>query len=175
MPSLETRPATLPDSCRNLRMNLSGVPRQCSLAPAQARAAVPTSAPFCRHPERTRFLVAFRHQEPGAADCEDAGGAALGGLTTGYPRYRHLTGNPDCGKVYADLRMNRGVVPANKVRFKPCATGCAALAGCESCLRGHDAGLPKDGVTEKQIHDGVRIVAFVSGYRSPSGCTHDPS
>ena len=165
MTSLESLSATLPDSCKDLRLNLSAVLRQCSLTPTQARAVALTSSYFCRLPELAQALLADGQQELSAADVEDAqGAAALMGMTTVYYRFRHLIGKPSYGQMRANLRMNRMAAPANKVQFELCAMGCAALAGCESCLRAHDASLTKEGVTEEQIHDAVRIASVVSGY-----------
>ncbi len=165
MTSLETLSATIPDSCKDLRMNLSAVLRQCSLSPAQTRAVALTSAYFCRLPELAQALLADGQQELSAADIEDAkAAAALMGMTTVYYRFRHLIGKPGYGQMRANLRMNRMAAPANKVQFELCAMACAALAGCESCIRAHDASLTKEGVTEEQIHDAVRVAAIVAGY-----------
>ena len=41
---------------------------------------------------------------------------------------------------------------------------CAALAGCQMCVQSHEASLLKEGLTEDQVHDSVRIAAVVNGF-----------
>lgn len=96
-----------------------------------------------------------------ARSCQ--GAPALMGMTTMYHRFRHLIGKPRHGQRLANLQMNRMAAPANKVQSERCAMGCATLAGYESCLRAHDTNLTKEGITEVQIHDAVRIASVVAG------------
>jgi lipoyl-dependent peroxiredoxin subunit D len=37
------------------------------------------------------------------------------------------------------------------------------LAGCEMCLKAHEAAVKKDGMTEDNVHDAVRISAVLHG------------
>ena len=40
--------------------------------------------------------------------------------------------------------------------------GCAALAGCELCIKNHEASLLHLGASEDACHDAVRIAAVVN-------------
>ena len=44
-----------------------------------------------------------------------------------------------------------------------CVMACATLAGCEMCLKAHEEALRKQGLTEAQVHDSVRLAAVVAG------------
>jgi alkyl hydroperoxide reductase subunit D len=39
---------------------------------------------------------------------------------------------------------------------------CAALAGCELCIKNHEASLVHLGVSEDACHDAVRIAAVIN-------------
>jgi alkyl hydroperoxide reductase subunit D len=100
-----------------------------------------------------------------AADVEDAqAAAALMGMNTIYYRFRHLIDKPVYSQLKAGLRMNRMLSPStSKTQFERCALACAALAGCEVCLKAHEAVLLKDPGTEAEVHEVVRIAAAVNG------------
>jgi alkyl hydroperoxide reductase subunit D len=166
MSSLETLSATLPECCKDLRINLAAVLRGSSLSPARAWSVALASAYFSRVPALSDALLADGQGELSPADIDDArAAAALMGMTTVYYRFRHLVGKPVYSQLRANLRMNRMSSPAtSKAQFELCALACAALAGCEVCLKSHEAGLVKDGVTEEQVHDAVRIASAVAGF-----------
>ena len=64
----------------------------------------------------------------------------------------------------AGLRMQWMARPkTSKVLFELCCMGPAVLAGCEVCLKAHEASLLKEGLNEDQILDAVRIAAVLQG------------
>jgi alkyl hydroperoxide reductase subunit D len=88
-------------------------------------------------------------------------------MNTVYYRFRHMVGKPSYSQRPAALRMTRMARPAtSKALFELCAMACAALAGCELCIRSHEESLLKEGLTEEQIHDAVRIAAVVRGFQT---------
>jgi alkyl hydroperoxide reductase subunit D len=61
------------------------------------------------------------------------------------------------------LRMSRMAQPAtSKADFELMSLGCAALAGCELCIKNHEASLVHLGVSEEACHDAVRIAAVIN-------------
>ncbi len=166
MSNLETLAATLPDSCKDSRLNLSSVLRSTVLTPKLTRSVALTAAYFCRLPTLAEALIADSREELNANDIADAQGAAsLMAMTTVYYRFRHMVGNPAYGQMRAGLRMNRMMSPASsKGQFELCAMTCAALAGCETCIQSHEASLTKEGFSQEQVHEAVRIGAIVAGF-----------
>jgi alkyl hydroperoxide reductase subunit D len=164
--NLENLSASLNESCKDLRLNLSSVLRSTTLPAAVARSVALTSAYFCRLAPLAEALIADGKEELSANDITDAQAAAsLMGMTTIYYRFRHLVGNPAYGQLRPSLRMNRMMSPAtSRGQFELCAMACAALAGCETCIQSHEASLTKEGYTQEQIHEAVRIGAVVAGY-----------
>lgn len=166
MVTLETLAAGLPDSCKDLRLNLQSVLRESTLSVKQRWSVALAAAYFLRLPALVEALKSDPAGELQPADIEDAqSAAALMGMTTIYYRFRHLAGRPSYTQMRAGLRMNKMQSPAtNRVQFELCALACAALAGCEACIKSHDASLLKEGVTEEQVHDAARIASVVSGF-----------
>jgi alkyl hydroperoxide reductase subunit D len=165
MEHLERLLGALPDWCKDARLNLTSVLRGTSLSANQTWAVALTSAYFLRSPEIVEAIRADGGANLTAADLEDAeAAAAVMGMNTVYYRFRHLIGNPVYQQMKAGLRMNRMANPAtSKVQFELCALACAALAGCEMCLKAHEETLRKQQVSESQVHDAVRIAASVNG------------
>ena len=64
----------------------------------------------------------------------------------------------------ANLRMMRmQQVAGTKEDFELFSIGPAALAGCEMCLKAHEAAVKKAGMTEDNVHDAVRIASILHG------------
>lgn len=157
----------IPDSCKDLRLNLTSLLRGTSLPPAQNWAVALTSAYFvgCKPLAEAVLADATAEGLLGPNDVGDAqAAAALMGMNTVYYRFRHLSGKPSYEQMRAGLRMNRMMSPAtSKVQFELCAMACAALAGCGKCITAHDETLLKQQVSEAQIHDAVRLASAVAG------------
>ncbi len=51
------------------------------------------------------------------------------------------------------------------------SVACAALAGCEMCLRAHEQSLLAEGYTEDRVHQAIRIAAVVNGFVVAAGNT----
>ncbi|NDC63856.1 MAG: alkyl hydroperoxide reductase, partial [Planctomycetia bacterium] len=80
-----------------------------------------------------------------------------------YYRFRHMVGKESYGARPPRLRMGRMAQPAtDKEGFELMSLGCAALAGCEACIRSHEASLLGLGASEEACHDAVRIAAVIN-------------
>jgi alkyl hydroperoxide reductase subunit D len=161
---VESLLANLPDACKDLRLNLQTILRGTSVDAATTLSAAVSSAYFCRRPD---LAVAIR-TDAGASltddDVADAqAAAALMGMTTVYYRTRHLLEKETYKAMRPSLRMNRMMSPASRTKYEACALSCAALGGCEDCLKSHEANLLKHGLSEENVHDLVRIASVING------------
>jgi alkyl hydroperoxide reductase subunit D len=166
MASLTDLKATLGEETKDLRLNLDAVLRADKLDAAQTYTVALTSALFLRDADLAGAIAA----EAGASLTPEAisdarAAAAIMAMNTVYYRFRHMIGKESYGQKPAGLRMNRMIRPAtSKALFELCSMACAALAGCEACLKAHEASLLKEGLTEDQVHESVRIAAVVQGF-----------
>lgn len=156
----------LPEEAKDLRINLKRVLEGESLTSEQTWGTALAAAYYIRHPELTAAILADA-QAAGVSQgiIEDARGAAsIMGMNTIYYRFRHLMKSEAYNQRPANLRMMRmQQVATTKANFELFSIGPAALAGCEMCLKAHEAAVKKDGMTEDNVHDAVRISAILHG------------
>jgi alkyl hydroperoxide reductase subunit D len=166
MPTLTDMKATLGEETKDLRLNLDAVLKGQALDASQAATVALTSALFVRDEALAEAILA----EAGASLSPEAiadarGAAAIMAMNTVYYRFRHMVGKEVYTQKPAGLRMNRMMRPAtSKGLFELCSMACAALAGCEMCIRAHEQSLLKEGLNEDQVHEAVRIGAVVQGF-----------
>jgi len=166
-PALDALRDALPDTLKDIRLNLSSVLASEHLEPSQALGVAAAAARFVRAENLAAALAADINSELGeqaAAVLADAEAAAgIMAMNTVYYRFRHMIGKDSYSSRPARLRMNRMNQPATtKADFELMSLGCAALAGCEMCLQSHEASLLKLGLGEDACHDAVRIAAVVN-------------
>jgi len=158
--------ASLPDEAKDLQINLKRVLEGESLSTEQTWGTALTAAYFVRN---TQLIAAIQTDAKAAGISEpifeDArGAAAIMGMNAIYYRFRHIMKSEVYDKKPADLRMTRmQQVATTKENFELFSIGPAALAGCEMCLKVHEAALKKGGMTEDHVHDAVRIAAVLHG------------
>ena len=157
----------LPKEAKDLRINLKRV-LECeeSLSSEQVWGVALAAVYFIRQPELTSAILEdARSVGISEAVIEDARGAAsIMGMNTIYYRFRHLMNSEAYNQRPANLRMMRmQQVATTKANFELFSVGPAALAGCEMCLKAHEAAVKKDGLTEDNVHDAVRISAILNG------------
>jgi alkyl hydroperoxide reductase subunit D len=166
-PSLDALRDTLPDELKDIRLNLSSVLVGENLQPAQSLSVALAAAAFVR----CRPLVAALEADLRAADAAVAApvisdaiaAAGLMAMNTVYYRFRHMLGKESYEARSPRLRMSRMVQPTtSKADFELMSLGCAALAGCELCIKNHEASLVHLGVSEEACHDAVRIAAVIN-------------
>ncbi len=155
----------MPESCKDMRLNLSSVLQGAILSPKQTFAVALTSAYFVNAPELAAALIADAGQNLNEGDIGDAqAAAALMGMNTIYYRSKHMFKKEAYEQRRPSLRMNRMANPASgKEQFELCALACAALAGCEACLNSHEASVIKAGLGEDHVHEVLRVAAVING------------
>jgi len=166
-PSLDALRDTLPDELKDIRLNLSSVLAGENLQPTQAFGVALASAAFVRCKSLIQALEADLRAAGDAAAApvlSDAIAAAgLMAMNTVYYRFRHMLGKESYEARSPRLRMSRMAQPAtSKADFELMSLGCAALAGCELCIKNHEASLVHLGVSEDACHDAVRIAAVIN-------------
>jgi alkyl hydroperoxide reductase subunit D len=166
-PALDAVRDSLSDDFKDIRLNLSSVLATENLQPAQALGVALAAAAFVKCPALARALEADVRSGAGAAAgplvSDSLAAAGLMAMNTVYYRFRHMIGKPSYEARPARLRMSRMAQPAtSKLDFELMSLGCAALAGCEICLRTHEASLLHLGASEDACHDAIRIAAVVN-------------
>ncbi|HAV12456.1 MAG TPA: alkyl hydroperoxide reductase [Opitutae bacterium] len=156
----------LPEEAKDLRINLKRVLGGESLNAEQTWGTALAAAYYIRKPELTAALLADAQAAGISAEiiADARGAASIMGMNTIYYRFRHLMNAEAYNQRPANLRMMRmQQVATSKANFELFSIGPAALAGCEMCLKAHEAAVKKDGLSEDNIHDAVRISAILHG------------
>lgn len=168
MSSLEEMKASLVEDTKDLRLNLGSVLGGGPLEPKQRYGIALTCALFLNDPGLARAILEDGREHLDEASVADArASAAIMAMNSVYYRTRHLLSNPAYQNRPAGLRMSRVARPAtSKAQFELNSMACAALAGCEVCLKSHEQSLRAEGVGEEQVHESVRIASVVSGFRT---------
>jgi alkyl hydroperoxide reductase subunit D len=158
--------SSLPTEAKDLRINAKRVLGGESLSTEQTWGTALAAAYYIRHPKLTAALLADA-KAIGISDAilEDARAAAsIMGMNTIYYRFRHLMNSEAYNQRPANLRMMRmKQVTSTAVNFELFSIGPAALAGCEMCLKAHEAAVKQGGLNEDNVHDAVRISAILNG------------
>lgn len=156
----------LSEATKDMKLNLSSLLRGDQLTQQEAWGCALTSAYFVRHSQLVTALTADSAEILSDEQREDAkGAAALMGMNTVYYRSRHMIGKEFYEQQRAGLRMNRMMKPASgRVNFELYSMACAALAGCDVCLKSHEESLLKEGISQEKIHEVLRVAAVVNGF-----------
>lgn len=156
----------LPEEADDLVVNAKRVLGGESLNAVQTWGSALASSYFIRQPELTAAILADA-KAAGLSDkhLSDAkGAAALMGMNTVYFRFRHIMHTAAYTQKTFNLRMTRmQQVATDQTHFELYSIGPAALAGCELCLKAHEAALKKGGLNEENVHDAVRIASVLNG------------
>lgn len=153
----------IPESARDIRLNLQSVLSGGALSPAQRWGVAVASAVASRNARLRKAVLHDARQEVAEAVIDDAlAAAAIMGMNNVYYRFRHLVGKASYGEKPARLRMNRLAKPATtKGDFELFSLAVSAINGCESCVRAHEKVVVEGGLTEEHVHDAVRIAAVI--------------
>lgn len=156
----------LGDSTKDLRLNISNVLKTSSLDEPQRYTVALSSAYFIHAKELAEAIQTEAASHLSEEAIEDAkAAAAIMAMNTVFYRFRHMVQKETYQQRPAGLRMNRMMRPAtSKALFELCSLACAALAGCEMCIRSHEESVLKHGLGEEHVHDTIRIASVVNGF-----------
>ncbi len=155
----------LPDEAKDLRLNAQKVLGGESLPEDLTWGTALAAALFTRQRELAAAVAADAASRAGEGILGDArAAAALMGMNTMYYRFRHLMESEQYSGRPANLRMMRMKQPATSAaNFELFSLACAALAGCQLCIKAHEKAVLSGGLTHDNVHDAVRIAAVIHG------------
>ncbi len=166
--NIESIRASLPDTARDLRINLGTVLDEGGapgLGTAQRFGAASTAA----HTTRDAGLAAALREQARGGGVDEAtiaaaeSAASIMAMNNVYYRFAHLVGDGAYRAMPARLRMNvigKPGVPAED--FELYALVASAINGCGACMDSHERELRKRGVSAEAIHSAIRIAAVVN-------------
>jgi lipoyl-dependent peroxiredoxin subunit D len=165
-PELDKLKESLPAPAKDLRLNLGTVLRSESLTAEQLWGVALASAYWLREPKlRDALLADARAAGMPEGLIEDAqAAAAIMAMNTVFYRSRHMLGKDSYTKRPAGLRTQYMASPkTGKASFELCSLAVAALAGCEACLKSHEASVLKVGLGEEHVHEVIRLAGVLAG------------
>lgn len=163
MTNLDALRQSIPDSARDVRLNLQTVLTGGTLTAELRWGVALASAVASRHAELTAAVLADAEREASAEVVEDAlAAAAVMAMNNVYYRFRHLVGKESYSQKPARLRMNKLAQPASsKLNLELFALAVSAINNCETCVRSHEQVVVDGGLTEDQVHDAIRIASVI--------------
>ena len=162
--SFATLRERIPDTAKDLRLNLDTIPRIETLTPQQLWGSVLAAALATRQAEVIRAAAeeARRHLQPAVFDAARTA-ASIMAMNNVFYRTRHLVQDPEFAAVPARLRM-QGMQThgAPSVDFELWSVAVSAINGCGACLQSHVGKLVKEhAVAREAVNDVVRVSAIL--------------
>ncbi len=153
----------MPDSAKDIRLNLQSVLETSSLNDAQKWGVAVACAIAARNPELKKAVLEDAATKADAAVIDDGVAATvLMGMNNVYCRFRHMILKSVYETKPARLRMQRIVKPAtNKADFELFCLAVSAINGCQACVKSHERVVLEGGLSEDQVHDAVRIASVI--------------
>jgi alkyl hydroperoxide reductase subunit D len=161
---LEVLRNSLPDFAKDTRINLSSVLQPGALSFSQVwGVAISAAASSNCTNLLTATLNDARADSTPEGTIEDAlAAASLMAMNNVFYRFRHMVGKEIYSQFPARLRMQRmAQLVGPKADFELYCLAVSAINGCETCIKSHEEAIVKNGLTEEQIYDAVRIAAVI--------------
>ena len=161
--SLKAFADALPDYAKDLRLNLSSILNDQTLAEERKSGLLLS----CAHGTGYKPLVDATEAEVAGKVSEQfanaaRGAAALMAMNNVYYRFVHLVGNPEYATMPAKLRMNLiGSHGIAKEDFELFSIAVSAMNGCGMCIESHERVLQQHNVKAETIQSAVRIGAVL--------------
>lgn len=162
--SIERLKLRIPDTAKDLRINLGVLTSSTALTPQQAWGTALASAITARNAEVVEAIAAdaAAHLSPEAIAAAH-GAASIMGMNNVYYRFQHMMGEgSEYATMPARLRMQIiGKPGVDHVDFELWCLAASAITGCEKCVRSHETVIRDKGGSKEQVQDAVRIAAVV--------------
>ena len=164
MSAVEELRSAIPETAKDIKLNLQSVLQPGALTPAQRWGVAIACAVATRNEKLRDAIIADARAEVGPEVIDDAlAAAALMAMNNVYYRFRHMVGKESYSQLPARLRMQRIARPAsNKIDFELFCLAVSAINACEMCIRSHEDVVTKGGLSEDQVNDAVRIAATIN-------------
>ncbi len=165
-PQLDALKEQFKDPARDVKLNLGTVLNAQALTAEQTWLVALASAYYIGDLRlRDALLADARAAGVGVELVEDAeAAAALMATNTVFYRFRHMVGKESYSQKPARLRMQWMARPrTSKGDFELASLAIAALAGCDVCIKAHEASVQQHGLGEDHVLEAVRIAAVLNG------------
>lgn len=161
--SLEMIKDRLPESAKDIKLNLSSLLNITNLSIEQLYGTLYASALASQSKELAEAIIAEGQQHVDGKVFEAAVGAnSLMAMNNVYYRFLHSVSDDEYSKMPPQLRMNFMSNPGvDKVDFEMFATAISAINGCAYCMDSHVKILRKKNVDKAQIQNIIRIAAII--------------
>jgi len=151
----------LPDTAKDVRLNLDSVIARSSLSPEDALGVALAAAFASRSAE---LVQAFKAGAPAAEANAALTAAALMGMNNVWYPFVEMADDDELKTIRPELRMNAyashgGVARA---KFEAYALAASIVGKCHFCVKSHYELLKKEGWTTQQLRDVGRIAAVVN-------------
>jgi alkyl hydroperoxide reductase subunit D len=161
--SIESLKGRIGDYAKDVRLNLSSMASDDSLAPQTKYGLFVACAIATRNAEvRAAFEAeAADKLSPEALNAAKSA-AAIMAMNNVYYRFLHLASNKTYGTMPAKLRMNViGNPGVEKADFELWSLAVSAINGCGLCIDSHEKVLVEHGVSTATIQTAVRFAAII--------------
>ena len=151
----------LPDSAKDVRLNLDSVVARSSLSPEDALGVAIAAAFAARSAE---LVQAFKSAAPAAEANAALTAAALMGMNNVWYPFVEMAGDDELKSMRPELRMNAYATHGGvaRAKFEAYALAASIVGKCHFCVSSHYALLKKEGLTTQQLRDIGRIAAVVN-------------
>jgi alkyl hydroperoxide reductase subunit D len=151
----------LPDTAKDIRLNLDSVIARSSLSPEDAL-GVAIAAAFAAG--SSELVQAFKAGAPAAETHAALTAAALMGMNNVWYPFVEMTGDDELKTMRPELRMNAYATHGGvaRVKFEAYALAASIVGKCHFCVKSHYELLKKEGWTTQQLRDVGRIAAVVN-------------
>jgi lipoyl-dependent peroxiredoxin subunit D len=161
--SIEVLKDRIPDFAKDVRLNLTSMASDDTLAPQAKYGLFVACAIATRNSTVVAVLeaVAAEHLSP-AAMAAAKSAAAIMAMNNVYYRFVHLASDKDYATMPARLRMNVIANPGvDKADFELWSLAISTINGCGTCIDAHEKALKEAGVAVPAIQTAVRFAAII--------------
>jgi alkyl hydroperoxide reductase subunit D len=151
----------IPDTAKDVRLNLDSVISRSSLSPEDAL-GVALAAAFAA---RSKQLIdAFSANMPAAERDAALTAAALMGMNNIWYPFVEMADDTDLKTQRPELRMNAYATHGgvSKLKFESYALAASIVGKCHFCIKSHYDLLKKEGISAVQLRDIGRIAAVIN-------------
>jgi alkyl hydroperoxide reductase subunit D len=151
----------LPDTAKDIRLNLDAVLSRSSLAPEDALGVALAAAFAAGSPP---LLQALKSGTPPAEAQAALTAAALMGMNNVWYPFVEMAGDEELKTMRPELRMNAYATHGgvSKAKFEAYALAASIVGKCHFCVKSHYELLKKEGWTTQQLRDVGRIAAVIN-------------
>jgi lipoyl-dependent peroxiredoxin subunit D len=151
----------IPDTAKDVRLNLDAVLSRSSLAPEDALGVALAAAFAARCPQ---LVQAVKSGTPQAEANAALTAAALMGMNNVWYPFIEMAGDEELKTMRPELRMNAYATHGgvSKAKFEAYALAASIVGKCHFCVKSHYELLKKEGWTTQQLRDVGRIAAVVN-------------